>query len=116
MDRQLIDLVVKWADEKGILSKATPLAQANKTKEEAEELLEACQAQQDGLKNFTNSKGKLVNTREEVMDAIGDCLVTLIIQAEMQGVSVQDCLQSAYNVISKRTGVMKDGQFVKDEN
>jgi hypothetical protein len=34
----------------------------------------------------------------------------------MQGVSVQDCLQSAYNVISKRTGVMKDGQFVKDEN
>jgi len=27
-----------------------------------------------------------------------------------------DCLESAYNVISKRTGVMVDGQFVKDAN
>jgi hypothetical protein len=25
-----------------------------------------------------------------------------------------DCLESAYNVIAKRTGKMVDGQFVKD--
>jgi hypothetical protein len=29
-------------------------------------------------------------------------------------VSLIDCLESAYNVISKRTGKMVDGQFVKD--
>jgi len=49
------------------------------------------------------------------MDAIGDITVTLIIQAEMQGLDFQDCLQAAYDVISKRTGKMIDGQFVKDK-
>ena len=29
---------------------------------------------------------------------------------------LEDCLESAYNVISKRTGKMVDGVFVKDGN
>ena len=33
-------LVLEWAGDKGILEKATPLAQAEKTIEEAEELSE----------------------------------------------------------------------------
>jgi DNA-binding protein len=41
-------------------------------------------------------------------------MVTLIIQAKMQNVSLEYCLKSAYNVISKRTGKMVNGQFVKD--
>ncbi|MDN4634771.1 MazG nucleotide pyrophosphohydrolase domain-containing protein, partial [Sphingomonas sp. PsM26] len=53
--------------------------------------------------------------RDETIDALGDILVTLIIQAKMQNVDLLNCLQSAYNVISKRTGVMKDGMFVKDK-
>jgi hypothetical protein len=32
----------------------------------------------------------------------------------MQGLSLTECLESAYNVIAKRTGKMVDGQFVKD--
>jgi hypothetical protein len=32
----------------------------------------------------------------------------------MQNVSLEYCLKSAYNVISKRTGKMVNGQFVKD--
>jgi NTP pyrophosphatase (non-canonical NTP hydrolase) len=112
--KKLEKLVVEWAKEKGILDKATPIAQARKTEEEVHELLEACVAQQAGFKTFTNSKGKLVNTEEELKDALGDILVTIIIGAELQGLQLEDCLQSAYNVISKRTGKMVDGQFVKD--
>jgi len=41
-------------------------------------------------------------------------MVTLIIQAEMQNVCIEDCLQQAYGVISKRTGKMENGMFVKD--
>jgi hypothetical protein len=41
-------------------------------------------------------------------------MVTLIIQAKMQALSIEQCLESAYNVISKRTGRMINGQFVKD--
>jgi NTP pyrophosphatase (non-canonical NTP hydrolase) len=113
--KELEPLVIQWAQEKGILEKATPLAQANKTFEEVQELLEAIDAQENDYYRFTNSKGKIVNTEEEVKDALGDILVTIIIQAEMQGLKLEDCLKSAYNVISKRTGKMVGGQFLKDE-
>ena len=113
--KELEEKVIIWAEEKGILDKATPLTQAEKTFEEVQELIEAVEVQEEGLEEFENSKGKKVNTKEEIKDALGDILVTIIIGAELQGLKLEDCLESAYNVISKRTGVMKDGQFVKDE-
>ena len=114
-DIELEEKVIQWAKEKGILDKATPLAQAGKTLEEVKELIEAVEMQEDGLEYFTNSKVNLVNTEEEVKDALGDILVTIIIGAELQGLKLTDCLESAYNVISKRTGKMVGGVFVKDE-
>ena len=111
---ELEPLVIQWAKEKRILDKATPLAQAGKTLEEVNELIEACEAQSLCSENYTNSKGKLVNTQEELKDALGDILVTIIIGAELQGLKLEDCLESAYNVISKRTGKMLNGVFVKD--
>ena len=96
--KQTIQLVEQWAEEKGILSKATPLTQAMKTLEEVNELLGAI----------------MDDNREEIKDAIGDIMVTLIIQCKMQGMDLQDCLESAYNVIKNRTGKMAGGVFVKD--
>lgn len=96
---ELEALVESWAEEKRILAKATPIAQSIKTLEEVTELCVAVNK----------------NDRDEIIDAIGDILVTLIIQAKMQNVTVEQCLNSAYDVISKRTGRMIDGQFVKDE-
>jgi NTP pyrophosphatase (non-canonical NTP hydrolase) len=96
---ELESLVIAWATQKGILDKGTPAAQCDKTLEEVYEL-------HDAIKN---------NDREEIIDALGDILVTIIIQAEMQGLKLEDCLQSAYNVISKRKGQMIDGQFVKEK-
>ena len=97
--------VENWAEEKGILDKdqgpdnaATPMSQALKTLEEVTELCTAINS----------------DDREEIIDAMGDIMVTLIIQAKMQNVSLEYCLESAYNVISKRTGKMINGQFVKD--
>ena len=96
---ELESLVIAWATQKGILEKGTPAAQCDKTLEEVYEL-------HDAIKN---------NDREEIIDALGDILVTIIIQAEMQGLKLENCLQSAYNVISKRKGQMIDGQFVKEK-
>lgn len=112
---KLESLVIHWATEKGILEKGNPLAQAKKTYEEVEELIEAVDAQSEGKTEFVNSKGKVVNTKEEIKDAFGDILVTIIIGAQLQGLKLEDCLESAYNVISERKGIMKDGQFVKNE-
>lgn len=95
---QLEALVVEWAQNKGILEKATTAAQANKTMEECQELIDAIQD----------------DNRDEISDALGDILVTIIIQAKMQNMSLVECLEGAYNVIAKRTGKMVNGQFVKD--
>ena len=95
---ELRKLVVEWAEEKGILENGTVEKQALKTLEECGELVLAV-----GQKNIY-----------EIKDAIGDILVTLIIQAEMQNVSLEDCLQQAYDVISKRKGKMINGTFVKN--
>lgn len=112
---QLNSRVVAWAGEKGILSKATPLAQCNKTLEEVIELSLALSYQYIGDKEFIKDKEKLVNTGEEIQDALGDILVTILIQAKMQNLDLLDCLESALDIIEKRTGKMIDGQFVKDK-
>jgi NTP pyrophosphatase (non-canonical NTP hydrolase) len=97
--KELEALVIAWAEQKGIFEKGNPGAQCDKTIEEVLELRDAID-----LKN-----------REEIIDALGDILVTIIIQAEMQDLKLEECLQSAYNVISKRKGTMINGQFVKEK-
>lgn len=113
--KKLNNLIIDWGAEKGILKKATPLTQLGKTQEEVNELFEALVAQNNSMQNFKNSKGKEVYTDAEIKDAIGDILVTLIIQCAIQKFDIKDCLEGAYNVIKKRTGKMVNGVFVKDK-
>ncbi len=96
--RELENEVIKWADNKGILSNGTPYAQANKTIEEANEILSAI----------------IDNDKAEIIDGLGDVLVTIIIQAKLHNVDLLECLQTALNVITKRTGKMVNGEFIKD--
>lgn len=98
MLEKLEELIIRWAEAKGILAGSDPLSQFGKTDEETNELYEALMA----------------GDREATKDAIGDIVVTLIIQAKMQGFTLNECVQHAYNIISKRTGKMKNGVFVKD--
>lgn len=95
---QLEALVIEWAGEKGILEKGTPDRQALKTLEECGELVQAVAK----------------NDKEAIADALGDILVTIIIQAEMQEMSLTGCLEAAYEIIAKRKGQMVNGQFLKD--
>lgn len=107
-------LIEAWAQEKGILDKATPLAQHSKTEEEVAEIREALFAQSNNMGGFINSKGVHCDTEDEIKDGIGDVAVTLLIQCKLQGVTFEECLNQAYNVIKERTGKMVNGQFVKD--
>lgn len=90
--------VLQWAKEKGILDKATPKDQMLKTVEEVGELAKAI--------------GR--NDKEEIKDGIGDIAVTIIIQAELNGLDFDECLESVYEIISKRKGKMVNGIFVKE--
>ena len=60
------------------------------------------------------SQSILKNNREDIIDAIGDCVVVLTNLAELAGVRIEDCISTAYDEISNRTGKMINGTFIKD--
>jgi NTP pyrophosphatase (non-canonical NTP hydrolase) len=98
---ELINCVREWGIAKGLIGpegKATERGQLYKLIEEVGELQHAIRD----------------NIEHEKIDAIGDCTVVLILLSEIIGISFEECLDTAYQVISKRNGKMVDGQFVKD--
>ena len=88
----------KWASDKGIYEKGDQKTQALKLIEEVGEL----------------AKSILKNDKEELKDAIGDCTVVLVNLATLSALNYEDCVNSAYSIIAKRTGKMENGTFVKD--
>jgi NTP pyrophosphatase (non-canonical NTP hydrolase) len=92
------DLIRTWADERGLYDKGDTKTQYLKLMEEAGEL----------------GRAILKNDEPEFIDAIGDMVVVLTNLARLGGVSIETCIDSAYDVINKRTGKMVNGTFVKD--
>ena len=92
-------MIREWAEERGIYESGDAKTQYVKLMEEAGEVGRAI------LKNDT----------PEIVDGIGDMVVVLTNLAEMTGNPIEDCILSAYETISKRTGKMINGTFVKDE-
>lgn len=50
----------------------------------------------------------------DIRDDLGDILVVLINIAERNCLTLQECLQVAYDDIKHRKGMMRDGVFVKE--
>lgn len=95
----LIGAVMAWAADKGILAHSTAQAQLLKTMSELGELADATIKQRPA----------------DVIDGLGDVLVTLIIYAKLQKVTIHECLSSAYDQIKDRRGRMvPGGAFVKE--
>ena len=113
--KKLNERVISWADSRGILEKATPLAQISKTEEEVAETREALFAQDNGLEFYFNSKGVRKNPKEEIIDGFGDVLVTVLIGCKLQKIDPLEALRLALEIIEKRGGKMINGKFVKDE-
>ena len=97
---KMFELIREWAQTRGLYDKGDSHTQYVKLQEEAGEL----------------AKALLKNDKPEVIDAIGDMVVVLTNLAHLQGVHIETCISEAYKVISKRTGKMINGTFVKDEN
>ena len=95
----LFNCIRACANDRGLYDKGDPKTQYIKLMEETGEIGRAI------LKNDT----------EQIIDGIGDAVVVLTNLAELVGVPIEECIQEAYNVISKRKGKMINGTFVKDE-
>lgn len=103
------ELIREWAENKGIYQSGDVKTQFIKLSEESGEL----------------AKSILKKDKEEFIDAIGDCVVVLTNLAELANkyfntaiedkITLESCLESAYNVIKGRTGKMENGTFVKNK-
>lgn len=92
------DPIREWAHERGIYEKGTVNSQWLKLVEEVEEL----------------RYGIETDNKDEIIDAIGDCVVVLTNLAAIQGIEIETCINSAYNEIKNRKGKMINGTFVKE--
>ena len=93
------DLIRQWTDERGIYRNGDTKTQFVKLMEEGGEL----------------GRAILKNDRDEFIDAIGDMMVVLTNLAALEGLKVEDCVVSAYDVIKSRHGKMVNGTFVKED-
>lgn len=93
------DNIRDWAKDKGIFDKGDSKTQYVKLQEEAGEL----------------AKALLNNDKPEIIDAIGDIAVVLTNLAHLEGLKIEDCIQSAYDVIKSRQGKMVNGTFIKNK-
>ena len=98
--QKMFNRIRTWAETRGLYKAGDPMVQYVKLQEEAGEL----------------AKALLKDDQPEVIDAIGDMVVVLTNLAHQRGVYIEECIQTAYEVINKRTGKMINGTFVKDED
>jgi NTP pyrophosphatase (non-canonical NTP hydrolase) len=98
--KETINKVLDWGHEVGILSIGTIEKQADKVVEEAKELKESVLS------------GDIRNIELE----LGDVAITVILEANMCGLSLQKCIEKAlHKNINRPKGKMKDGQYVRDK-
>lgn len=116
----LIENVRQWFHDKGIIANSNPLKQLEKTQEELTEtrdatIILACATELHCINQISLTEDEVNDMLDAIKDGIGDTVVTLIGVCEMYGFTLEECLQQAYDVISKRTGRMENGIFVKDK-
>jgi NTP pyrophosphatase (non-canonical NTP hydrolase) len=89
----------KWAEDRNLIEGSDPKSQMVKLMEEMGEL--------------ANGIGK--NKIAEIEDGIGDCCVVLTIIASQCGLTIEECIMSAYHEIKDRKGRMVDGIFIREQ-
>ena len=93
---ELVKLIAQWHHDRNLILGSDDKSQFCKLAEEMGEL------------SSNICKGK------DIRDDVGDMMVVLINIMERNGLSMEDCLEVAYDDIKDRKGKMIDGVFVKE--
>ena len=103
---KLEQLVISWGEDKNLIKRENADKQFLKFIEEVFEF----KTEMDNLWNFGDCDKHLLKLE------MGDILVTLIILSAQLDIDLVECLEMAYEKISKRKGKTIDGLFVKEED
>ena len=93
---ELTNLIVQWHHDRNLIDGSSDKDQVLKLMQELGELSDSV------------CKGK------DVKDDLGDMMVVMLNIMERQGVSMEECLSTAYNDIKDRKGRVVDGIFIKE--
>jgi len=93
----LIDKVIKWHEDRNLIEGSTDKDQVLKLQQELGELSDSVCKQKD------------------VRDDLGDMMVIMLNIMKRNDVTMEECLETAYNDIKDRKGKMVDGIFVKEK-
>ena len=96
---RMFENIREWAKVRGLYEHGDTKTQLVKLQEEMGEL----------------AKATLEKDEDEIIDAIGDMVVVLTNLAHLNGLTIEQCIASAYNEIKQRKGKMIDGTFVKGQ-
>ncbi len=97
---KLTEQIDQWHKDRKITINGNSVTQFGKLIEEASELLLAIQR-----KDYY-----------EVKDALGDLYVVMVAIAKLEGTTMSDCIEQAYNEIKDRTGHLDEsGNFIKNK-
>ena len=117
--------VLRWAKDKDLLHAENADKQFMKFIEEVFEFRDANTLylnERNGLDSEFGSYGEiesdsyLQTLEEDLKLEMGDIFVTLIILCEQIGIDPEECLEMAYEKISKRKGRTINGMFYKEED
>jgi NTP pyrophosphatase (non-canonical NTP hydrolase) len=95
---ELIDNIAQWHHDRNLIEGSDDKSQFAKLIQEAGEL-------SDNI-----CKGK------DIADDVGDMIVVLINIAERNNLTIEQCLEKAWDDIKDRKGKMIDGVFVKESD
>ena len=119
---ELKELVLEWANDKDLLHSKNAEKQFMKFIEEVFEF----KTEMDILVRYReyyreNSQKKIPKAEHERITKkaeleLGDIIVTLIVLSKQLDIDIVDCLEMAYEKISKRKGKTVNGLFVKEED
>ena len=94
---ELVKLIEQWHEDRNLISGSTDKDQVLKLVQELGELSDS------------------VCKEKDMRDDLGDMLVVMINIMKRNNITIEECLQKAYDDIKHRKGRMVDGIFVKEE-
>lgn len=94
---ELVKLIEQWHEDRNLIEGSTDKDQVLKLIQELGELSDS------------------VCKDKDMRDDLGDMLVVMINIMKRNNITIEECLQKAYDDIKDRKGRMVDGIFVKEE-
>ena len=96
--KDVYEKILGWAKDRNLIEGSDIKSQLLKTLSELGELADAV------------NKDRIT----EIIDGIGDVVVTLVIVAAQKGLDFHSCVEAAYDDIKDRKGKMINGVFIKE--